>query len=258
MNSTSLSGPGALQTLLTIDVDGSTMDVHVFARSRPHEASGLVVLMYPRSGMDGFPQRVAHQLCEHDYAVFVPDITHRISADIPFRDRKRLLTDQGIMDDIGVLLAQIDASGLRDRPRFIMGHCMGGRNALLGASRYPFAGALCFYGGEMFEGWGCDEAPFSRLHRIRCPVLGFFGANDKNPSPGDVARIDEELTRAGIPHRFKTYPDVGHAFQQNADRSPQERRAADDSTAQALAFMAELTATYEADTHATSSYLEAR
>jgi hypothetical protein len=32
------------------------------------------------------------------------------------------------------------------------------------------------------------------------PILGLFGAEDKNPSPAEVAQIDAELTRLGKEH----------------------------------------------------------
>jgi carboxymethylenebutenolidase len=36
------------------------------------------------------------------------------------------------------------------------------------------------------------------------PILGLFGAEDKNPSPAEVAQIDAELTRLGKEHEFHT------------------------------------------------------
>ena len=41
-----------------VAVDGSLMDVHVFEPARGGRAP-LILLMYPRSGLDGFPQRIA-------------------------------------------------------------------------------------------------------------------------------------------------------------------------------------------------------
>lgn len=93
----------------------------------------------------------------------------------------------------------------------------------------------------MFEAWGSETTPAMRLRNIRCPVLAFFGANDRNPSPADAARIGRELTRAGVEHQFFTYENVGHAFQQNASRSPEEGHAAQDSNEKALAYLHAIT-----------------
>ena len=229
----------ALQNVIQAPVGDSVMGVHVFGPNSTQLIKAVIVLMFPRSGMDGFPQRIAHELAENGFVVFVPDITHRAPGDVPIRDRKRLLTDDGVIEDIGAVLSLVEKSASRDKPRFIMGHCMGGRNALLGASVYDFAGVVTLYGGEMFDAWGGSTTPFMRLQNIKCPVLGFFGGKDKNPSPADAERIDQELSRADIEHRFETYENVGHAFQQNAARSPEERQAADDSTRKVIGFLLE-------------------
>ncbi len=215
------------------------MDVHVFAPDNNQEIKAVIVLMFPRSGMDGFPQRIAQGLSDSGFLVYIPDITHRAPEDVPIRDRKRLLTDAGIIEDVGAVLSIVENSVFADRTRFIMGHCMGGRNALLAASVYDFAGAAIFYGGEMFDAWGGSTTPFMRLQNIRCPIVGYFGGRDKNPSPADVEKMDQELSRANVVHNFVTYEDVGHAFQQNAGRSPEERRAADDSTGKMISFFLE-------------------
>ena len=47
---------------------------------------------------------------------------------------------------------------------------------------------------------------------IACPVIGFFGLDDTNPSPADVDTIDAELTRHGKAHEFHRYAGAGHAF----------------------------------------------
>jgi carboxymethylenebutenolidase len=115
---------------------------------------------------------------------------------------------------------------------------MGGRHAFLGASCIPeIAGAIAYYSADMFEAWGGATSPFDLLDRIRCPVIGFFGGKDRNPAPVDVDRIEERLSANGIEHVFHRYPDVGHAFQQNAARSPEEQRAAADSSAKTMEFL---------------------
>ena len=62
--------------------------------------------------------------------------------------------------------------------------------------------------------WGSDAgpSPFDLLKNIKCPVLGFFGEDDPNPSPEDMLKIAAELTANGILHEFHMYSQTGHAY----------------------------------------------
>ena len=221
-----------------LSVDGSLMDVHVFEPAQ-REAAPLIVLMYPRSGLDGFPQRIAAALAVEGFSVAVPEISHRQNPAIPIRDRKQFLKDAEIVADIRATIDFFRSNAVRKSAgAFIMGHCMGGRHAFLGASCIPeIVGAIVYYSADMFEAWGGSASPFDLLENIGCPVIGFFGAKDRNPSPEDVDKIEQRLSANGVEHVFHRYPDVGHAFQQNAARSPEEQRAANDSSAKTLEFI---------------------
>lgn len=227
------------RTIIVETPDG-LMDVYFDEPEQPGPGA-RVILMFPRSGMDGFPQRIAHWLAENGHPVVCPDITYRCPADMPIRDRKAHLKDDEIVRDIGALIRDLREHGGAKVPLAIMGHCMGGRHALLGASAFhEISGAAAYYSGDMMKGWGRDVSPFDLLSEIRCPVIGFFGAKDKNPSPADVDRMEARLLHYGIVHRFHRYPQVAHAFQQNADRSAEERQVADHSAAETLRFLRSL------------------
>jgi carboxymethylenebutenolidase len=62
------------------------------------------------------------------------------------------------------------------------------------------------------KAWGEGPSPFELTEHIVCPLLGLFGADDTNPSPDDVARIDARLTERGVAHEFHVYEGAGHAF----------------------------------------------
>ena len=86
----------------------------------------------------------------------------------------------------------------------------------------------------MFKAMGTGDAPpFEKLGNLRGPAIGFFGGDDENPSPDDVAKIDARLTEHGIVHEFHTYDGAGHAFQNF--HNPQGYRAA--ATADSFAKM---------------------
>jgi carboxymethylenebutenolidase len=227
-----------MSTIEHVSVDGSLMDVHLYEPAGRRGAP-LILLMYPRSGLDGFPQRIAAGFAAEGFRVAIPDISHRQNPEVPIRDRKQFLTDTEIVADMRTAMAFLGSgSGV-----FILGHCMGGRHAFLGASCIPeVTGAIPYYSADMFEAWGGTPSPYDLLGKIHCPVIGFFGDKDRNPCPEDVDRMAESLSAHGVKYTFHRYPDVGHAFQQNAERSIEERKAADDSTRKTIAFLNAITA----------------
>jgi len=205
---------------------------------RPHPA---VLLMFHRGGFDEFTKGRIRALREGGYLACAPNFYHRCPEGYQGGDCKQFLKDSEVIAEIeaaaGYLAARPDVKSER---LFILGHCMGGRMALMGAARVPgFRGSVVFYGGGMFVSWGDEgEPPFEWIGDIPCPVIGFFGDHDVNPSPEDVNRVDARLTEAGVPHSFHRYPDVGHGFQNPAHDAPETRAASADAWGKALDFLA--------------------
>jgi carboxymethylenebutenolidase len=224
-----------------IRVGDSFMDLYVGApvRSTPGPA---IVLMYHRGGIDAFTKSVVERLSSNGYLAAVPDVYHRCPSGTPAADRKNLLRDSAIIADVESTLVELRKRTDVDPGRIVvMGHCMGGRMALLAAGSVPgFCGAVVYYGGSVGKSWGEGPTPFDRLRNIRCPVIGFFGDRDTHPSPEDVNRIDGELRRHDVVHVFHRYPDVGHGFQNPAHDTPPERAAAEDAWEKTFAFLREV------------------
>jgi dienelactone hydrolase len=95
----------------------------------------------------------------------------------------------------------------------IVGFCMGGRLVyLMSATSKELKAGVMFYGGGTMLPFGQGPSPFDRTQEISCPVQGHFGADDKDPSPEDMRKLDAELTKFGKTHEFHTYQGVAHAF----------------------------------------------
>jgi carboxymethylenebutenolidase len=122
-------------SIVKIRVGDGTMDMYLGVPVR--EAEGpAIVLMYHRGGIDAFTKAVVERLADSGYLVAVPDVYHRCPGAMPLSERKSLLRDSEIVSDVQ---ATIDA--LRSRADVaadrivVMGHCMGGRMALLAAGQ---------------------------------------------------------------------------------------------------------------------------
>ena len=73
---------------------------------------------------------------------------------------------------------------------------------------------MSFFKEEESKKIGENNPPAIKLApNIKCPVIGFFGNDDQNPSPEDVNDYYRALTDAGVEHEFHRYDYVGHAFQ---------------------------------------------
>jgi carboxymethylenebutenolidase len=95
----------------------------------------------------------------------------------------------------------------------IVGFCMGGRIVyLMSAATRDLRAAVMFYGSSTMTPFGEGPSPFDRTREISCPIQGHFGADDQNPSPDDMRKLDAELTRWNKPHEFHTYAGAAHAF----------------------------------------------
>ena len=85
-----------------------------------------------------------------------------------------------------------------------IGWCMGGRYSLELASVEPrLAAEVAYYGAPP----KAEDVP-----KIKAPVLGNYGAEDKGPSPEQVKALEAALKKAGKIVDIKIYEGAGHAF----------------------------------------------
>ncbi len=212
-----------------ITVDNVPMKTYLAVPSGEGPFPGVVVAQHA-SGVDTFIQTVCDRLAQAGYAAAAPDLYHR-QTDMTFEELGRMrrddpkrwpammgkaqqMRDDEIESDVTATvvflrgLAQVGGSSIG-----ITGFCGGGRIAYLMAARnQTLAAAAVFHGGSILATRGESPSPFDLTGQISCPVAGFFGDDDENPSKDDVAKIDAEMDRLGKAHQFHSYPDTGHAF----------------------------------------------
>ncbi|MGH7794244.1 MAG: dienelactone hydrolase family protein [Candidatus Binatia bacterium] len=184
---------------------------------------GMVVMQH-QGGVDGFIQQMTQRLAQAGYIAAAPDLYHRDGPDCQddIVTRRSRLSDRRIVNDVAATVAFLQSHSAVDGDRLgVIGFCMGGRLAYLTVTANPaFKAAVAFYPGNTFRPWGRDlPSPFERTAEIHCPVQAHFGADDANPSPQDMAKLDAELTRFAKPHEFFAYSNAGHAFMDKTKES---------------------------------------
>ena len=226
-----------MASMESLRVDGSAMDVYVDAPAGAGPHPGIVVTHH-RGALDAFTRKFVEDLAASGYVAAAPAFYHRRGAGEETADSMAALDDAEMIADMGATAAYLaDRADVRADALAIVGHCMGGRAAFLGAAAVGgFRACAIFYGGNIFKPWGDGHpAPIERTGNIACPVIGFFGNEDENPSPEDVARIGAELDRHGIAHTFHRYDGAGHAFQNFLGQAYREAQCLD-AQAKLLAF----------------------
>jgi len=215
-----------------IESDGSSMRVHVSLPDGTGPFPALVVMQH-QGGVDEFIQGVTRRLAGAGYLAAAPDLYHRDGPDCKddLVTRRSRLSDRRIVNDLHAAVGYLQSHSAADNKRIgIIGFCMGGRIVYLAAAAIPARkAAVAYYPGNTFRAWGRDlPSPFERTAEIHCPLQGHFGADDANPSPQDVGKLDAELAKFNKPHEFYSYANAGHAFMDSTKES--YRREADEAS----------------------------
>jgi carboxymethylenebutenolidase len=203
--------------------DSSPMRLHLSLPPGGGPFPAMVVAQH-QGGVDEFIQKMTERLAGAGYGAIAPDLYHRDGPDCKddIITRRSRLSDRRIIRDVHAAVSFLQRHDAVDGKRIgIIGFCMGGRIVYLMAAAIPsFKTAVAYYPGNTFRAWGRDmPSPFERSAEIHCPLQGHFGADDGNPSPDDMAKLDAALSKFHKPHEFYSYPNAAHAFMDSTKES---------------------------------------
>ena len=171
-----------------------------------------VVLVHEAFGVNDVMRRQAERFARAGYIALMPDLFTEGGARKCLSQTFRELnsgTGRSFADIESarqLLIARQDCTGEVG----IIGFCMGGGFALAAASL----------------GFGVASANYGRLPKEidralagACPIVGSYGGTDSSLK-GAAKKLDDSLTRLGIDHDVKEYPDAGHSFLNDAESGP--------------------------------------
>jgi carboxymethylenebutenolidase len=120
----------------------------------------------------------------------------------------------------------------------VTGFCWGGSTTMQYAAHdKELRAAVAWYGppGRAYKDDPQPVSSFDVAKDIRCPFLGLFGEEDKNPPPEDVRKFEAALKQHNQNVEMVIYPNAGHAF--HADYRPSYRaEAAQDAWGRCVAW----------------------
>jgi len=227
---------------------GDEIEAYLAQPDGGHRRGGVVVIHH-MPGYDRATKEMVRRFAELGYDAICPNLHWREAPGADPSDASAAVRAAGGVPDDRLVGDAAGAVGyLRALPTSngkvgVIGHCSGGRQSVLVACALDVDAAVDCY-GAFVTGTPPADHPLNvtnlvdRLPQLRAPLLGLFGAEDKYPSPAQVAELDAILTAEGKAHEFHSYDGAGHAFFA-VDRPSYRVEAANDGWERIAAFFAE-------------------
>ena len=145
-------------------------------------------------------------------------------------------TDQ-VMSDLDATVVYAKSTGKADTKRLgVTGFCWGGFATWMYATHQPgLKAAVAYYGSPRKISDLTPQNPEDVAQDVHCPVLAFYGGQDKSIPPELIDKRQKACSDAGKTCESKVYPDAQHGFL--ADYRPSyNAEAAKDAWAMMLAW----------------------
>jgi carboxymethylenebutenolidase len=186
-------------------------------------------------GLDDWIKDQARALAKEGYVALAPDLYHGKATkdpEVAHQLMSGLPEDRAVRDlKAAYAFLQSRADVRKDRIG-VIGWCMGGKYALELATQEPGLKAVVAY-------YGAPPSDPAKIGRIKAPVLGNYGGDDKGPSPDQVKAFEDVMKKAGKSIDVKIYAGAPHAFANpNNPWKGYREDAAKDAWARTVAFFA--------------------
>jgi carboxymethylenebutenolidase len=202
--------------------DGAEVEAYLARPDGQHTRGGVVVIHH-LPGYDRATKEMVRRFAELGYDAICPNLYSREAPGADPADAAATVRAQGgvpdqrLVGDVGAAAAYLRLLSTSNGKVGVIGHCSGGRQAVLAACHLDLQAAVDCY-GAFVTGEPPKDFPLKvtnlvdLLPSLDAPLLGLFGVEDRTPSPDHVAELDRRLTELGKPHELHSYEDAGHAF----------------------------------------------
>lgn len=209
-----VTGSATGEDLVLTASDGNHLAAYLATPERP--AAAAVVLLPDARGLNPFYWEMALRFAETGTTTLAIDFFGRSAGTGPRGEDfdsgphlKQVRRDEMLRD----VAAGVDYLRAHTPwPVLVVGFCLGGGVALhAGTTGMELAGVVGFYAwtGEIGQS---PALPNEFAAEIRCPALGLFGDADHAIAVDVPRALDEQMTRARVPHEVVIYPGEPHGF----------------------------------------------
>jgi carboxymethylenebutenolidase len=210
------------ETIMITGHNGDTIEAYS-ARALDESPRGGVVVIHHMPGYDDPSKEIARNFAYHGYNAVVPNLYWREAPGASPDDAAATaranggVPDERLVGDVAGAMAYLKGLSNSDGKVGTIGYCSGGRQSFLAAVSLDLDAAVVCYGafivGEVPAGMPLKVGPIvDKTPSLSCPLLGLFGEEDSNPSPAQVAELEEALKANGKTYEFHSYPNAGHGF----------------------------------------------
>jgi carboxymethylenebutenolidase len=194
-----------------------------------------VIVIHEWWGLDDWVKDQARALAKEGYVALAVDLYHGKVTKNQEEAHQLMsgLPEDRAIRDLKATYAYLQSRADVKKDRIgVIGWCMGGKYALELATLEPGLKAVVAY-------YGAPPTDPAKIARIKAPVLGNYGAEDKGPSPEQVKAFEAEMKKLGKTVDIKLYPGAGHAFANpNNPWGGYRPEAAKDAWQRTIAFFA--------------------
>jgi carboxymethylenebutenolidase len=191
-----------------------------------------IVVIHEWWGLNDQVREDTQKLAAQGYVALAVDLYRGKVATTPDEAHELM---RGVPDDRGIRDLEAAFAYLAARPDVkpgkigSVGWCMGGGWSIkLAMSEPKLAACAVNYGSLPTEA--------ASIARIKAPVLGNFGADDRGITPDSVHAFDAAMKAAGKPVDVKIYDGAGHAFENPNNKDGYRPQAAADAWSRMEAF----------------------
>ncbi len=192
-----------------------------------------LVVIHEWWGLNDWVKEQARKFAEQGYVALAPDLYRGQVATDPSQahELSRGMPQDRAVRDLKAAFAYLAARSDVDKARIgSVGWCMGGGLSLQLAIHEPQLAACVVNYGAM----PTDPADIAK---IRAPVLGNFGAEDRGIPPSAVKAFGGALDAAGKSGDVKIYDGAGHAFENPNNKAGYRAEAAADAWKRMVEFL---------------------